>query len=79
MSAVDTWVSYLAWHALLVREQFIHLRGRKQRKRAIARLYPLPPDESNGYRRHVWTRVCRAEIEIHRQRRRPGHFRLIAQ
>ena len=76
MSTADTWVGYLTWHARQVREDFIHLRGRRQRKRAIARLYPLPPEESNGYRRYLWTRICRTEIEIHRQRRRPGRFRL---
>lgn len=76
MSALDSWVGYLTWHALQVRQQFIHLRGRKQRKRAIADLYPIPKRESNGYRRRVWTRVCKAEIEIHRQRRRLGRFRL---
>ena len=74
-----TWVGYLEWCAQQVRGDFVHLRGRRQRKRAIARLYPLRPDESNSYRRYLWTRICRAEIENHRKRRRPGRFGLAGQ
>lgn len=79
MAAADTWVGYLTWQAQQMREKFVQLRGRKQRKRAIARLYPLQQEESNSYRRYLWTRICRAQIELRRQRRRPGRFRLAGQ
>ena len=74
-----TWVAYLAAMARKVRDQFVHLRGRKQRKRAVARLYPLGRCEHNRYRRHLWTRICRRIVEEHRAGRRPGHFRLNAE
>jgi hypothetical protein len=79
MAAADTWVGYLTWHARQVHDQFVQLRGRKQRKRAIASLYPLSQKESNSYRRYLWTRICRTQIELHRQRRHPGRFRLAGQ
>jgi hypothetical protein len=79
MSREVTWVAHLTAMARQVKGEFLHLRGRKQRKRAIARLYPLPPKESNSYRRYLWTRICRAQIELHRQRRHPGRFRLAGQ
>ena len=78
MSAANTWVGYLTCCARRVQSEFVALRGCKQRKRAIARLYPLPPDESNSYRRRVWTLVCRSQIELHRLQKRPGAFRLVS-
>lgn len=79
MSASDTWIGYLTCCARRVEREFVHLRGRKQRKRAIARLYPLPRAESNSYRRYAWTRVCRALIELRRLQKRPGRFRLVSE
>jgi hypothetical protein len=78
MPGVLTWGGYFTSCARRVQDEFVHLRGRKQRKRAIARLYPLPSKESNGYRRRVWTRVCRSMIELHRLRKRSGRFRLVS-
>ncbi|MCY3017549.1 MAG: hypothetical protein NTW87_00760 [Planctomycetota bacterium] len=76
MPGVLTWRTYFTACARHVQEDFIHLRGHKQRKRAIARLYPLSRAESNPYRRYLWTRICRALIELRRLQKRPGRFRL---
>ena len=76
MAKVLTWRMYFNACARTVQDDFVHLRGRKQRKRAIARLYPLPRVESNPYRRHLWTRVCRQLIALRCDRRTPGRFRL---
>jgi len=73
MFAFDTWVRYLK---CIVQEQIDLLRSFRQRERAIERPYPLPPNESNSYRRRVWTRVCREQIALHNQRKRPGRCRL---
>ena len=80
MSKVLTWRMYFTACARNVQDDFVHLRGRKQRKRAIARLYPLSHAESNGYRRYLWTRICRALLEQYRERNKPrGRFRLEGQ
>jgi hypothetical protein len=71
-----TWVAYLTAMAREVKDQFVHLRGRKQRKRAVARLYPLDRCEHNRYRRHLWTRICRRIVEEYRAAKSPGRFRL---
>lgn len=76
MSRDITWVAYLTAMARERKDEFVHLRGRKQRKRAIAALYPLSRSEHNGYRRYLWTRICRRLIEEHRAAKRPGRFRL---
>lgn len=76
MSACNTWIGYLKCCARIVQDQIVLARGHKQRKRAIAKLYPLPPDESNRYRRRSWTRACREQIAMHHLRKRPGAFRL---
>ena len=76
MANANTWVGYLTLYARHIQHEFVAFRGRKQRKRAIARLYPLPRNESNKYRRRVWTRVCREQIALHRLRKHPGRFRL---
>jgi len=79
MSACNTWVGYLRCCARIIQNQIVFLRGFKQRKHAISRLYPLPHDESNAYRRRAWTRVCREQIAMHNLRKRPGRFRLMGE
>ena len=65
-----SWVKLLSFYARRDAEQYVHLRGRKQRKGAIARLFPLTPEEHTPYRRGLWTRICRLVIEEHRVARR---------
>jgi hypothetical protein len=78
MTNIQTWGVYFEHCAHRVASEFVHLRGRKQRKRAIARLYPLSRNESNSYRRTLWTHVCHSVIELRRLQKRPGRFRLVS-